>query len=221
MWLLFQSGTAIFVPHSHPCQYLSLIDMILFRQVRYCFSLFYTPNDDVPLVVTVLHKKHPKSFVSNFWGAVQIEVMLKDETVWLSQKLIALLFDVDRTVITKHLKNIFDTHELEENSVCAFFAHTAEDGKSYNIKYYNLDAIISVGYRVNSKRATAFRQWATSVLRDYAIRGYVIDRKRMENGAFLGEDYFEHLLAEIRETRLSERRFYQKMQGDGVFGAQN
>lgn len=140
-----------------------------------------------------------------------IEVMVKDETVWLSQKLIALLFEVDRTVITKHLKNIFDTHELEEDSVCAFFAHTAEDGKNYNTKYYNLDAIISVGYRVNSKRATAFRQWATSVLRDYAIRGYVIDRKRMENGTFLGEDYFEHLLAEIREIRLSERRFYQKI----------
>lgn len=140
-----------------------------------------------------------------------IEVMVKDESVWLSQKLIALLFEVDRTVITKHLKNIFDTHELEEDSVCAFFAHTAEDGKSYNTKYYNLDAIISVGYRVNSKRATAFRQWATSVLRDYAIRGYVIDRKRMENGTFLGEDYFEHLLAEIREIRLSERRFYQKI----------
>ena len=140
-----------------------------------------------------------------------IEVMVKDETVWLSQKLIALLFKVDRTVITKHLKNIFDTHELEEDSVCAFFAHTAEDGKNYNTKYYNLDAIISVGYRINSKRATAFRQWATSVLRDYAIRGYVIDRKRMENGTFLSEDYFEHLLAEIREIRLSERRFYQKL----------
>ncbi len=140
-----------------------------------------------------------------------IEVMVKDETVWLSQKLIALLFDVDRSVITKHLKNIFDTHELEKDSVCAFFAHTAEDGKNYNIKYYNLDAIISVGYRVNSKRATTFRQWATSVLRDYAIRGYVIDRKRMENGTFLNEDYFEHLLAEIREIRLSERRFYQKI----------
>lgn len=140
-----------------------------------------------------------------------IEVMVKDETVWLSQKLIALLFDADRSVITKHLKNIFDTQELEEDSVCAFFAHTAEDGKNYNTKYYNLDAIISVGYRVNSKRATAFRQWATSVLRDYAIRGYVIDRKRIENGTFLGEDYFEHLLAEIREIRLSERRFYQKI----------
>ena len=140
-----------------------------------------------------------------------IEVMVKDETVWLSQKLIALLFDVDRSVITKHLKNIFDTCELEEDSVCAFFAHTAEDGKNYNTKYYNLDAIISIGYRVNSKRATAFRQWATSVLRDYAIRGYVIDRKRMENGTFLNEDYFEHLLAEIREIRLSERRFYQKI----------
>lgn len=96
-------------------------------------------------------------------------------------------------------------------AVCAKFAHTAEDGKTYNTKFYSLDAIIAVGYRVNSIRATQFRQWATNVLRQYAIRGYVIDHKRMENGTFLGEDYFEHLLAEIREIRLSERRFYQKL----------
>lgn len=96
-------------------------------------------------------------------------------------------------------------------AVCAKFAHTAEDGKTYNTKFYSLDAIIAVGYRVNSIRATQFRQWATNVLRQYAIRGYVIDHKRMENGTFLGEDYFEHLLAEIREIRLSERSFYQKL----------
>lgn len=140
-----------------------------------------------------------------------IEVRVQNGTVWLTQKLVATLFDIDRSVVTKHLKNIFDSKELEEDSASAIFAHTADDGKNYQTKFYNLDAIISVGYRVNSKRATVFRQWATSILRDYAIRGYVIDKKRMENGAFLGEDYFEHLLAEIREIRLSERRFYQKI----------
>ena len=100
---------------------------------------------------------------------------------------------------------------LPSSAVCAKFAHTATDGKTYNTQFYSLDAIIAVGYRVNSIRATQFRQWATNVLRQYAIRGYVLDRKRMENGTFLGEDYFEHLLAEIREIRLSERRFYQKL----------
>lgn len=140
-----------------------------------------------------------------------VEVYYKDENLWATQKAIATLFDCDRSVITKHLGNILDTGELKEEAVCAKFAHTAEDGKTYNTKFYNLDAIIAVGYRVNSIRATQFRQWATSVLRQYAIRGYVLDRKRMENGTFLGEDYFEHLLAEIREIRLSERRFYQKL----------
>ena len=100
---------------------------------------------------------------------------------------------------------------MSKDSVCRKFRRTASDGKEYNTQYYNLDAIIAVGYRVNSIRATQFRQWATSVLRQYAIRGYVLDKKRMENGTFLGEDYFEHLLAEIREIRLSERRFYQKL----------
>ena len=140
-----------------------------------------------------------------------IQVLYKDETIWATQKAMAELFGVDRTVITKHLKNIFDSLELEQESVFANFAHTAEDGKTYNTAFYNLDAIISVGYRVNSIRSTQFRQWCTYVLRQFAIRGYVIDKKRMENGSFIGEDYFEHLLAEIREIRLSERRFYQKL----------
>ena len=122
-----------------------------------------------------------------------------------------MLFDCDRSVVTKHLKNIFDSGELNESAVCAKFAHTASDGKNYMTQFYNLDAVISVGYRVNSIRATQFRQWATSILKVYAIRGYVLDKKRMENGTFLDEDYFEHLLAEIREIRLSERRFYQKL----------
>lgn len=140
-----------------------------------------------------------------------VEVYYKDENIWATQKAISTLFDCDRSVVTKHLGNIFESGELNEERVCAKFAHTAEDGKTYNTKFYSLDAIIAVGYRVNSIRATQFRQWATSVLRQYAIRGYVLDKKRMENGTFLGEDYFEHLLAEIREIRLSERRFYQKL----------
>ena len=140
-----------------------------------------------------------------------IEVRVQNEMIWLSQKLMATLFDCSTDNISLHLKNIFKDNELNENSATEDFSVTASDGKTYKTKHYNLDAIIAVGYRVNSKRATAFRQWATTVLRDYAIRGYVIDKKRMENGTFLGEDYFEHLLAEIREIRLSERRFYQKI----------
>ncbi|MBQ8058439.1 MAG: virulence RhuM family protein [Prevotella sp.] len=140
-----------------------------------------------------------------------VEVFYKEENIWATQKAMATLFNCDRSVITKHLGNIFDSEELLEKTVCAKFAHTASDGKNYQTQFYSLDAIIAVGYRVNSIRATQFRQWATSVLRQYAIRGYVLDKKRMENGTFLGEDYFEHLLAEIREIRLSERRFYQKL----------
>ena len=140
-----------------------------------------------------------------------IEVFYKDKTVWCTQKAMGMLFDCDRSVVTKHLKNIFDSGELNESAVCAKFAHTASDGKNYMTQFYNLDAVISVGYRVNSIRATQFRQWATSILKVYAIRGYVLDKKRMENGTFLDEDYFEHLLAEIREIRLSDRRFYQKL----------
>ncbi len=111
-----------------------------------------------------------------------VQVVYRDETIWATQRAMATLFDVDRTVITKHLKNILEDGELEQNSVCAKFAHTAEDGKTYQTTFYNLDAIISVGYRVNSIRATQFRQWCTNVLHQFAIRGYVIDRKRMENG---------------------------------------
>ena len=140
-----------------------------------------------------------------------VQVMYADETIWATQKAMSVLFDVDRSVIGKHLKSIFQTGELKQDSVCANFAHTAEDGKVYNTNFYSLDAVISVGYRVNSVRATQFRQWCTNVLRQFAVRGYVIDKKRMENGSFIGQDYFDQLLAEIREIRLSERRFYQKL----------
>ncbi len=144
-------------------------------------------------------------------GEQSIEVRYEDETIWLTQKLMAQLFDVDVRTISEHLRNIFSNGELQQDSVVRKFRNTASDGKSYNTNFYNLDAIISVGYRVNSMRATQFRQWATQVLREFAIKGYVLDRKRMENGVFLDEDYFERLLSEIREIRLSERRFYQKI----------
>ena len=140
-----------------------------------------------------------------------VQVVYHDETVWCTQKAMAQLFDCSVDNIGLHLKNIFKSGELQEDSVTEKISATASDGKNYLTKFYNLDAIISVGYRVNSTRATQFRQWCTFILRQFAIRGYVIDKKRMENGAFLNIDYFEHLLAEIREIRLSERRFYQKL----------
>jgi hypothetical protein len=136
---------------------------------------------------------------------------VEDETVWLTQKLISVLFDKGRSTITEHLNKIFETGELDAKSVCRDFRHTAEDGKEYTTQFYNLDAIIAVGFRVNSPRAIQFRQWATGVLRDYAIRGYVLDNERLKNGAFLSKAYFDNLLEEIREIRASERKFYQKI----------
>lgn len=144
-------------------------------------------------------------------GEDSIEARYEDDTVWLTQKLMAELFDVDVRTVSEHLKNIFSSGELSMDSAIRKFRTTASDGKAYVTQHYNLDAIISVGYRVNSVRATQFRQWATGVLREFAIKGFVLDRKRLENGTFLGEDYFERLLAEIREIRLSERKFYQKV----------
>lgn len=143
-----------------------------------------------------------------------VEVYYKDENVWATQKAMAMLFDCSADNVGLHLKNVYDTGELIPEATTEKFSVVRQEGNrtvNRNLQFYNLDAIIAVGYRVNSIRATQFRQWATNVLRQYAIRGYVVDRKRMENGSFLGEDYFEHLLAEIREIRLSERRFYQKL----------
>ncbi|WP_172919284.1 virulence RhuM family protein [Capnocytophaga canis] len=140
-----------------------------------------------------------------------IEVRFEKETIWLSQKLMAILFDCSTDNISLHLKNIFKSGELEEKSVTEDFSTTASDGKNYKTKHYNLDAVISVGYRVNSTKATQFRQWATAVLRDFAVRGYVLDKERLKNGSFLNQDYFDNLIAEIREIRASERRFYQKI----------
>jgi hypothetical protein len=144
-------------------------------------------------------------------GEDGIEVRVAEETVWLTQKLISVLFDKGRSTITEHLKNIFETGELDEKAVCRDFRHTAGDRKDYTTRFYNLDAIIAVGFRVNSARAIQFRQWATGVLRDFAIRGYVLDKERLKNGSFFNKAYFENLLAEIREIRASERKFYQKI----------
>ena len=143
-----------------------------------------------------------------------VEVYYKDKTVWCTQKAMGMLFDCSTDNIGLHLKNIYESGELREEATTEKISVVRQEGNravNRTLQFYNLDAVISVGYRVNSIRATQFRQWATSVLREYAIRGYVLDKKRMENGTFLGEDYFEHLLAEIREIRLSERRFYQKL----------
>ncbi|MDO8365234.1 MAG: virulence RhuM family protein [Saprospiraceae bacterium] len=143
-----------------------------------------------------------------------IEVMVQEETVWLTQKMIAALFEVEVNTINYHLKEIFKSGELEELATIRNFRIVQIEGKrevSRNVEFYNLDAIISIGYRVNSQRATQFRQWATAVLRDFAIRGYVLDKERLKNGAFLGKEYYDSLLAEIREIRASERRFYQKI----------
>lgn len=141
-----------------------------------------------------------------------VQAYVENETLWLTQKGMAQLFGVDRTVITKHLKNIFETGELCEDSVCAKFAHTAADGKKYNTSFYSLDAIISVGYRVNSRRATLFRQWATRVLNEFIRKGFVLDDDRLKQGnAVFGQDYFRELLERVRSIRASERRIWQQI----------
>ena len=147
-------------------------------------------------------------------GENSIEVRVEGETVWLTQRLIAELFAVTIPTINEHMTKLFESGEISREATIRNFLIVQQEGNrkvSRKIDHYNLDAIIAIGFRVNSERAIQFRQWATNVLRQFSIKGYVIDKKRMENGAFLGEDYFEHLLEEIREIRLSERRFYQKI----------
>ena len=141
-------------------------------------------------------------------GDAKVEVFLHNETIWLPQKRIAELFGIDRTVISKHLKNIFESEELQEVSVCAKIAHTAKDGKKYQTKFYNLDAILSVGYRVNSSQATQFRIWASKILKEYIIKGFAMDDERLKNGQYFGKDYFKELLERVRSIRTSERRIY-------------
>ncbi len=144
-------------------------------------------------------------------GNIRIDVLYRDETFWMTQKKIAELFGVQRPAITKHLKNIFGSGELKENSVSSILEHTADDGKNYKTTFYNLDAIIAVGYRVNSSKATKFRIWATKVLKEFITKGFVLDDDRLKQGTRFGKDYFNELLERIREIRASERRFYQKI----------
>lgn len=144
-------------------------------------------------------------------GNVKVEVILNNETVWLTQKAIAELFGVQVPAISKHLKNIFECGELQESSVISILETTAADGKNYQTTYYNLDAIVSVGYRVNSRQATQFRIWATKTLKDYIIKGFILDDERLKNGRFFGKDYFRELLERVRSIRASERRIYQQI----------
>lgn len=144
-------------------------------------------------------------------GSVKVEVLYEDETFWLSQKRMAELFNVEIPTINYHLKEVFKSGELDENSVIRKILITAADGKNYNTQFYNLDAVIAVGYRVNSAQATKFRIWATKTLKEFIIKGFVLDDERLKQGKRFGQDYFTELLERIREIRASERRFYQKL----------
>ncbi len=144
-------------------------------------------------------------------GQVKIDVLFEGETLWLSQKQMAELFAVSVKTINEHLHNVFKNNELDQNSVIRNFRITASDGKNYNTNFYNLDAVIAVGYRVNSSKATEFRIWATKILKEFIIKGFVLDSDRLKNGSKFGQDYFDELLEKIREIRASERRLYQKI----------
>ena len=150
-------------------------------------------------------------------GQIKVEVLLNNETLWLTQERMAELFGVQRPAITKHLKNIFEGHELQEEVVCSILEHTTQHGaiegktQTSRVKYYNLDAVISVGYRVNSTQATQFRIWATALIREYIIKGFAMDDERLKNGRFFGKDYFRELLERVRSIRASERRIYQQI----------
>ncbi len=145
-------------------------------------------------------------------GEVRVDVLLENDTIWLTQKAMGELFDVNVPAISKHLSNIFSENELDENSVISILETTASDGKKYKIKYYNLDAIISVGYRVSSTKATQFRIWATNALKEYIVKGFVLDDNRLKQGqTVFGKDYFKELLQRVRSIRASERRVYQQV----------
>jgi hypothetical protein len=144
-------------------------------------------------------------------GDIKVEVLLSGETIWLSQKRMAELFGVGVPAISKHLKNIFESNELDAHSVISILETTAEDGKNYQTQYYNLDAVISVGYRVNSSQATQFRIWATTLIKEYIIKGFAMDDERLKNGRYFGKDYFHELLERVRSIRASERRIYQQI----------
>lgn len=150
-------------------------------------------------------------------GTIKVEVLLSNESIWLTQERMAELFGVQRPAITKHLKNIFESNELQEELVCSILEHTTEHGavagrtQTQKVKYYNLDAVISVGYRVNSAQATQFRIWATQLIKEYIIKGFAMDDERLKNGRYFGKDYFRELLERVRSIRASERRIYQQI----------
>lgn len=163
-----------------------------------------------------MNKDHPQMnnqflLYSTPSGDVKIEVLFENESIWLTQKKMAELFGVDTRTVNEHLKNIFNSSELQENSVIRKIRTTASDGKMYETQFYNLDAIVSVGYRVNSEKATHFRIWATQTLRDFIIKGFVLDDDRLKNGSHFGKDYFRELLERVRSIRASERRIYQQI----------
>ncbi len=162
----------------------------------------------------MMKKKIPDNEITVYQtadGKINIEVLYANENIWLPQKRMAELFDVDRSVVTKHVKNIFTQKELQEELVCANYAHAAEDGKTYQTKFYSLEAIIAVGYRVNSERGTQFRQWAISILQQYIHKGFAIDSDRFKYGSRFSTRFFDELLEEIRDIRASERMAYQKI----------
>lgn len=161
--------------------------------------------------ITIKEEMNEFLFYTTPDGDVKIEIIFHDENIWLSQKRMAELFDKGRSTITEHLQNIFNEGELLEDLVCRNFRHTESDGKKYNTKFYNIDAILSVGYRVNSSKATQFRIWATNILKEYVIKGFVMDDERLKNGRHFGKDYFQELLERVRSIRASERRIYQKI----------
>ena len=144
-------------------------------------------------------------------GGVKVEVILNNETIWLTQQRMAELFGVQRPAVTKHLKNIYESGELDEESTSSVLEHVGETGQAYPTRYYNLDAVISVGYRVNSTQATQFRIWATELIKEYIVKGFAMDDERLKNGRYFGRDYFEELLERVRSIRASERRIYQKI----------
>ena len=144
-------------------------------------------------------------------GAIKVEVLLNGETLWLTQKRMAELFGVGVPAVSKHLKNIFESNELDQDAVISILETTADDGKKYQTQYYNLDAVISVGYRVNSAQATQFRIWATALIKEYIIKGFAMDDERLKNGRYFGKDYFRELLERVRSIRASERRIYQQI----------
>ncbi len=180
-----------------------------------------TSPDEVPVKILSMFTKMAKTVMKEDIQFLlynlpedsgKVQVVIKDDTIWCTQKAMAQVFGVERSVVTKHLGNIFNSNELDECSVCAKFAHTAEDGKTYNSKFYNLDAIIAVGYRVNSLKATRFRQWATKILNEYIRKGFVLDDDRLKQGtAVFGKDYFRELLERVRSIRASERRIWQQI----------